>query len=73
MTTLVKRSKTGLIAIAGSMQLAGHLRTWLGGRQADAMTYTKWKTGFGTVALSVSNGSRMRRKPKDHTCYWDDQ
>jgi hypothetical protein len=43
-TTLLNRSKTGLIAMAGSRQV-------------------KWKTGFGTVALSVSKGSRMSRKP----------
>jgi hypothetical protein len=44
MTTLLKRSKMGLMAMAGSRQV-------------------KWKTGFGTVALSVSKGSRMSRKP----------
>jgi hypothetical protein len=31
-------------------------------------TYTKWKTGFGTEALSVSNGSRMSRKPERSRC-----
>ena len=36
------------------------------GERPDMETYTKWKTGFGTEALSVSNGSRMSRKPKDH-------
>jgi len=28
-----------------------------------ASRQTKWKTGFGTVALSVSNGSSRSRKP----------
>ena len=28
MTTLLKRSNTGLIAMAGSMQLMGHLSMW---------------------------------------------
>ena len=44
MTTLLNRSNTGLIAMAGSRQV-------------------KWNIGFGTVALSVSKGSRMSRKP----------
>jgi hypothetical protein len=43
-TTLLNRSNTGLMAIAGSR-------------------HVKWKIGFGTVALSVSKGSRMRRNP----------
>jgi hypothetical protein len=64
MTTLLKRSKTGLIAMAGSMQLIWHLRMRL--KEGRPETYTKWKTGFGTDALSVSNGSRMSRKPRDH-------
>ncbi len=34
MTTLVKRSKTGLMAIAGSMQLVKHLRTLQEGEKA---------------------------------------
>jgi len=63
MTTLLKRSNTGLIAMAGSMQLTGYLSIWLQTRSLDTETYTKWNIGFGTVALSVSNGSRMRRNP----------
>jgi hypothetical protein len=63
MTTLLKRSNTGLIAMAGSMQLTGHLSMWLQTRSLDMETYTKWNIGLGTVALSVSNGSRMRRNP----------
>ncbi len=42
--TELKRSKTGLMAIAASRQV-------------------KCKTGLGTVAVSDSNGSRIRRKP----------
>lgn len=42
--TELKRSKTGLMAIAASRQV-------------------KWRMGFGTVAASVSKGSRIRRKP----------
>jgi hypothetical protein len=38
----------------------------IGGGSSGTKTYTKWKTGFGTVALSVSNGSRMSRKPNNH-------
>ena len=44
MMTELKRSKTGLMAIAASRQV-------------------KWRMGLGTVAVSDSNGSRMRRKP----------
>lgn len=28
------------------------------------ITHVKWKTGFGTVALSVSNGSSISRNPE---------
>lgn len=44
MMTELKRSKTGLMAMAASRQV-------------------KCKTGLGTVAVSDSNGSRIRRKP----------
>lgn len=44
MITELKRSKTGLIAIAASRQV-------------------KCRTGLGTVAVSDSKGSRIRRKP----------
>lgn len=42
--TELKRSKTGLMAIAASR-------------------HVKCKTGLGTVAVSDSNGSRIKRKP----------
>ena len=44
MITELKRSKTGLIAIAASRQV-------------------KCRIGLGTVAVSDSKGSRIRRKP----------
>jgi hypothetical protein len=62
MTTLLKRSKTGLMANEGSRHLECvkvSNSLWRG----DTDTHTKWKIGFGTVALSVSNGSRIKRKP----------
>ena len=44
MMTELKRSKTGLMAIAASRQV-------------------RWSIGFGTVAVSDSKGSSIRRKP----------
>jgi hypothetical protein len=60
MTTLLKRSNTGLIAREGSRQL---WRGWGQNQLMYAKTYVKWNIGFGTVALSVSKGSRISRKP----------
>lgn len=66
MITLPNRSKTGLIASAGSRHLRWRLRVskrtvWL------KMAYTKWKIGFGTVACSVSYGSKISRNPTTHS------
>lgn len=33
------------------------------GKNRRGDTYVKWNMGLGTVALSVSNGSRMSKKP----------
>ena len=63
MTTLLNRSKTGLIAIDGSKQLPIRISEWKFIDLPPVGTHVKWKIGFGTVALSVSNGSRMSRKP----------
>lgn len=60
-TTLLKCSKTGLIANEGSRHLS---RVQKMEKITDHNTDVKWNTGFGTVALSVSNGSRMSKKPK---------
>ena len=65
MTTLLKRSKTGLMAIEGSRHLAAVRQRILAQDTGDD-TYVKWKMGLGTVALSVSNGSRINRKPGGH-------
>jgi hypothetical protein len=51
MTTLLKRSKTGLIAIAGSMQLVWHLEivtTGMGPRFVDIhkMEHRIWHCGI---------------------------
>lgn len=60
MTTELNRSKTGLIAMAGSR----HLKNGYATVAIDiVITYVKWKIGLGTVALSVSKGSSIRRKP----------
>ena len=42
-------------------------RSKTGAMASEASRQTRWKTGLGTVALSVSNGSRRRRKP---ACRW---
>lgn len=62
MTTLLKCSKTGLIANEGSRHLSQIQKME---RITGKNTDVKWKIGFGTVALSVSNGSRMSRKPEN--------
>lgn len=63
MTTLLKRSNTGFIAIDGSRHLS-HTISKVNAR-ASEKTNVKWSTGFGTVALSVSKGSRISKKPID--------
>lgn len=67
MTTLLNRSKTGLIAIDGSKHL-GEGRGVDRSRKARfgfavIRTHVRWNIGLGTVALSVSNGSRISRNP----------
>ena len=70
MTTLLNFSKTGAIASAGSRHLQGGKMVgqrrywgWIHDRNVVG-THVKWKTGLATVAVSVSYGSRMSRKPK---------
>ena len=38
-------------------------RSNTGAMASDASRQVRWNVGFGTVAASVSNGSRMSRKP----------
>ena len=45
------------------MMMTLEKRSKTGAMAREASRQTRWKTGFGTVALSVSNGSRMRRNP----------
>lgn len=75
MITLLNRSKTGAMAKAGSIHLSKHTNAGAGtslickgfqsskALQEKENTYVKWKTGFATVAFSVSYGSRINRKP----------
>jgi hypothetical protein len=55
MTTEENRSNTGDIANDGSRHLPSAKSVW--------WTHVKWNIGFGTVACSVSYGSRMSRNP----------
>jgi hypothetical protein len=60
-TTLLNLSKIGLMANEGSRHLIRAEYCSYGNRRS---TCIKWKKGFGTVALSVSNGSRISKKPE---------
>jgi hypothetical protein len=59
MTTEEKRSNTGAIANDGSR----HLYVSAAPEQEGEATHVKWKIGFGTVACSVSYGSRISKNP----------
>ena len=45
-------------------------RSKTGWMASEGSRQAKWKIGFGTVALSVSKGSRMRMKPKGSVQWW---
>lgn len=74
MTTVLNRSNTGLIAMAGSRQLWQASVSRAAVRRAQCgTTYVRWKIGFGTVAASVSYGSRIRRKPAGQSAGGEDK
>jgi hypothetical protein len=66
-TTLLNRSKTGLMARDGSRHL---MLTSEHKPVQEYATYVKWNIGFGTVAFSVSNGSNISKKPKNKGVSW---
>lgn len=65
MMTLENRSNTGRIARAGSRHLVEVNLAWLSNLMESIKqgTYVKWNTGLGIVEFSVSNGSKINRKP----------
>lgn len=62
MTTEANRSNTGAIASEGSRQLISQLCPAIDVLLC-AQTDVKWNIGLGTVACSVSYGSRMSKNP----------
>lgn len=65
-TVASKRSIFGYISSGESVpevMTTDENRSKTGAMASEASRQTRWKTGLGTVALSVSKGSRRSRKP----------